>query len=304
MKKVIITITTIGIYVITTLYSSTAQNVGTTSAMFKPIVSPKVNSLGGAYSTFTDADSLLVNPASIAQVEKKEISVAYTSWLVETNYSYLSIAIPVANIGSFGLAVNYFNAGNIDEVDLNGNLTGKTFTANGILTSLVYSRNITEKIATGIGLKYISQTIEKETATTPSLDIGTMFVLTEKLKLSVVLQNLFGGIKFISEESKLPLVIKMGGSYKIIDNLITAIDVNVLSDNNLSVGLGVEYSLNLNDIVIPLRAGYKTGIDALLGISLGAGVGYKDIVCVNICWTPAVADLEQQTFNAGISFKF
>lgn len=307
MKKAVTKMITISVTVMTIstmLISAVAQNVGTTSAMFKPTVSPKVSSLGGAYSTFNDADSLLVNPAGIARVENKEVSFAYTRWLVETSYGYLSFAIPISNIGSFGLAVDYFDAGKMDKIDPSGNFENETFSANGILTSLVYSRNVNEKISVGAGIKYIIQTIDDKTASTPSLDLGTLFVLNEKLKLAVVVQNLFGSVKFINEEDKLPLVFKTGGSYKLTENLITAVDINVPSDNNLSVNAGVEYSLKFNDFVIPIRAGYKSGVDALIGISLGAGVGYKNIVYINFCWTPAVSELEQQTFNAGLNFKF
>ncbi|MCX7716768.1 MAG: PorV/PorQ family protein [Endomicrobia bacterium] len=303
MKKIIL-ITTIVICSYTMLFSSSNQNIGTTSAMFKPLVSPKVNSLGGAYATFTDADSLSVNPAGVAVAANKEISVAYTKWLVETNYSYLSLVLPIEKLGSFGLTVNYFNSGEIDEVDHTGNLTGETFSANGLLTSLIYSRSINEKISAGIAVKYVSQTIQKETASTPSLDLGSLFVLSEKLKIGVALQNLFGGIKFDIQEDKLPLVLKIGGSYKLLNTMTTAMDVNVASDNKMSVNFGVEYELKFSDFIIPIRAGYRSGIDALLGISLGAGIGYKDIVCLNLCWTPAVAELEQQTFNAGVNFKF
>lgn len=280
-----------------------SNKVGTTSCMFKVLSSPKVVALGGAYSTYNDADSLLTNPAGISIAEKKEISLAYTSWLVDTSYSYLSFALPVGNIGSFGLAVNYFSAGNIEETDSNGP-TGNNFTASGILTSIVYAKSLGEKISLGLGIKYYSETIEKESASTPSLDIGTLFILNEKLKLGLALQNLFGSIKFIEQEDKLPLVVKLGGSYEIIDNLTSALDVNLLSDNSVSVNVGVEYTIKIGDIVIPVRIGYKSGNDALLGVALGVGFGYKDLLSLNFAWAPSVSEIGQQTFNVGLSFKF
>jgi hypothetical protein len=124
------------------------------------------------------------------------------------------------------------------------------------------------------------------------------------LKLAAAVQNLFGSIKFIEQEDKLPLVFKVGGSYQIINNLVSAIDVNLPTDNNVSVSLGVEYNIKLSDFVIPIRAGYNTATDALIGFSLGVGFGYKDTVGINLAWTPSVSDLEQQVLNAGVSFKF
>ncbi len=304
MKKVKIytVIAAICLFATMTLFAS-SDKVGTTSSMFKVLLSPKVVAVGGAYSTYSDADSLLLNPSAIAIAERKEISLAYTSWLVETNYSYLSFALPVGNIGSFGVAVNYFSAGDIEETDINGP-TGNKFTASGILTSIVYAKSLGEKFSLGLGIKYYYETIEKESASTPSLDIGALFVLNEKLKLGLALQNLFGNIKFIEQEDKLPMVVKFGCNYGIVENLNSAVDVNLTSDNNVSVNMGVEYAIKIGDITIPVRAGYRSGSDALLGFALGAGFGYKDLLSLNFAWAPSVSEIGQQTFNVGLNFKF
>ncbi len=302
MKKVLYSVITVCFLVSISLFAS-SDKVGTTSSMFKVLLSPKVVSLGGAYSTFNDADSLLTNPSGISKAQKKEISLAYTSWLVETNYSYLSFVFPVGSVGSFGLAVNYFSAGDIEETDVNGP-TGNNFTANGILASLVYAKSLTEKISLGLGVKYYSETIEKESASTPSLDIGGLFVLNENLKLGLALQNLFGSIKFISQRDALPIVVKVGGSYEIIENLTSAVDVNLLSDNGISVNVGIEYAIKIGDIAIPVRVGYRSGNDALLGVALGAGFGYKELLSLNFAWAPSVSEIGQQTFNVGLNFKF
>ena len=305
MKKVIksVEIVVVCVSLVSVVLFAGNQNVGTTSAMFKVLLSPKVVSLGGAYSTFTDADSLSINPAGVSLATSKEVSFAYTKWLVDTSYGYLSFALPT-DIGSFGIAVNYFTAGDMEGYDANGNPTNKTFTANGILTSLVYSRKLNEKISVGIAGKFYSETIDDKPASSPSVDIGGIVALNEKLKLAAAVQNLFGSIKFIEQEDKLPLVFKVGGSYQIINNLVSAIDVNLPTDNNVSVSLGVVYNIKLSDFVIPIRAGYNTATDALIGFSLGVGFGYKDTVGINLAWTPSVSDLEQQVLNAGVSFKF
>ena len=201
MKKVIksVKIVVVCMSLLSVVMFAGNQNVGTASAMFKALLSPKVVSLGGAYSTFSDADSLLVNPAGISFAESKEVSVAYTKWLIDTSYGYLSLALPTG-IGSFGLSVNYFTAGEMDEYDANGNPTNNTFTANGILASLAYSRKLNEKIALGIGLKFYSETLDDKSASSPSADIGGIVSLNEKFKLAAAVQNLFGSIKFIDKK--------------------------------------------------------------------------------------------------------
>ena len=97
---------------------------------------------------------------------------------------------------------------------------------------------------------------------------------------------------------------KIGGSYQIINNLVSAVDINLPTDNNVSVNVGIEYNIKLSDFVITIRVGYNSSTDALIGASLGIGFGYKDTVGINLAWTPSVSDLEQQILNAGVSFKF
>jgi hypothetical protein len=296
-------LTVIFILLLSTVLFAGDQNVRTTSCMFKVLLSPKVVSLGGAYSTFTDADSLSINPAGVSLAVSKEVSFAYTKWLVDTSYGYLSFVFPT-KIGGFGILVNYFTAGDMDEYDTSGNPTNKTFTANGILSSLVYSRRLNEKISVGIAGKFYSETIDDKPASSPSTDIGGIVVLNEKLKLAAAVQNLFGSIKFIEQEDKLPLVFKVGGSYQIINNLVSAIDVNLPVDNNVSVSLGVEYNIKFSDFVIPIRAGYNSSTDALTGFSLGFGFVYKDTIGINLAWTPSISELDQHILTAGVSFKF
>jgi hypothetical protein len=296
-------LTVIFILLLSTVLFAGDQNVRTTSCMFKVLLSPKVVSLGGAYSTFTDADSLSINPAGVSLAVSKEVSFAYTKWLVDTSYGYLSFVFPT-KIGGFGILVNYFTAGDMDEYDTSGNPTNKTFTANGILSSLVYSRRLNEKISVGIAGKFYSETIDDKPASSPSTDIGGIVVLNEKLKLAAAVQNLFGSIKFIEQEDKLPLVFKVGGSYKILDNLITALDINLPSDNSPSCSIGVEYSIWFKDFAILIRAGYNTSTDALIGFSLGFGFVYKDTIGINLAWTPSISELDQHILTAGVSFKF
>jgi len=305
MKKVIkaVKIVVVCVSLVSVVLFAGNKNVGTTSFMFKALISPKVVSLGGAYSTFTDADSLSINPAGVSLATSKEVSFAYTKWLVDTSYGYLSFVFPT-KIGGFGILVNYFTAGDIDEYDTSGNPTNKTFTANGVLSSLVYSRRLNEKISVGITGKFYSETIADSRAYSSSADIGGIVVLNEKLKLAAAVQNFFGSIKFIEQEDKLSLVFKVGGSYKILDNLITALDINLPSDNSLSCSIGVEYSIWFKDFVIPIRAGYNTSTDALIGFSLGFGFGYKDTIGINLAWTPSISELNQHILTAGVSFKF
>jgi hypothetical protein len=63
-------------------------------------------------------------------------------------------------------------------------------------------------------------------------------------------------------------------------------------------------SCMFKDFVIPIRAGYNTLTDALIGFSLGFGFGYKDTIGINLAWTPSISELNQHILTVGVSFKF
>ncbi len=304
MKKVCWRIIATVILTSVTLYCSN-NKTGTTAAVFTKIdVSPRVVSLGGAYTSLSDVNSVLTNPAGISKLENKELTFSWTQWLVETNLGYFAIGIPVSRIGNFAVGLKMFNAGEMEETDNSGNFTGRKFSASDMLVTIGYARNVTEKISVGTGIKYITQTIDKDSANTLSVDLGAQAGLTEKLNLGVAVQHLFGEIKFVSESYKLPLNFKFGASYLPLNNLLTSLDITVPSDNNILVGLGVEYQVKFNEFVLPLRAGYKTGLDIEgSGISAGVGLGYKEFVRLDITWSPYGTDFGS-ALNAGLSFKF
>lgn len=300
MKKTIYIITSV---LLININFAASQNAGTTSSMFKVFVSPKIVSVGGAYGVVYDIDTALLNPAGIGGIQNKQVSLAYNSWLLGTSYSYVGFGLPFGKLGSLGVLINYFSSGDIEVTDIQGP-TGDKFSAYGINTSLVYSKVLIDKISIGCAFKYILESIEKESASTVSMDIGCIYELSENIKFGVSLQNLFGSIKFIKEEDPLPFVVRVTGGVSLIDNLSLLLDVGVPSDGVLGAGGGVEYVVSIKDVVIPLRVGYRSGTDAFLGVALGLGFGYKDIVGLNLSWLPGISELNQHTFNAGLSFKF
>ncbi len=197
-----------------------------------------------------------------------------------------------------------FDSVEIQKTDSSGNELDEAYFATSLLLNISYAKNITEKISLGGSVKYIYETIETERASTFSLDIGGNAKLTERFVVGATVKNLFGEIKFIKQSDKLPLILKTGAAYNVLENFITLLDVTLAEDNPLNFAAGVEYKFLLNQFVIPVRTGYRTGVDAMAGFSLGLGFGIKDFISLDLSWAPSVSYLEQHTFNVSLGIKF
>jgi len=128
----------------------------------------------------------------------------------------------------------------------------------------------------------------------------------EKMKIGLAVQNLGTKIEFVSESDPLPLNIKLGVGYKLLDNNLTlGLDINYPNDNNINFALGAEYIVKkIRGIILPLRVGYNTKATADLG-SPGVGVGLGIIVNkfdFDFAWVP-YGDLGQ-TYRLALKIKF
>ncbi|MEW6609870.1 MAG: PorV/PorQ family protein, partial [bacterium] len=115
--------------------------------------------------------------------------------------------------------------------------------------------------------------LEDEISSSSAVDVGILFK-QDNLSLGACVSNLGTRIKFIKEKEELPLNLKLGLGYKLLDNrVILALDINRPVDNDINFGVGTEYQATNNLFV---RAGYNSKNDVGNGISLGCGFRVKN----------------------------
>jgi len=255
------------------------EGLGTTSGQFLKLgAGAKASSMGEAFTGISDdATAIYWNPSGINRLNRKEMSLMYAVFFENISYNNLFYIHPT-DIGNLGLGLQYLSYGSVEGLDEYGNPT-ENFTPTDLAITLSYARAI-QGIDIGISLKYISSKI-KETATTIAFDIGLMKQLIEdKLSIGLVITNLGGSLKYISESSSLPMNIKIGCGYKIKKDIITSFDIVLPSDNEIIVAVGGEYNYRIKDgFIVSGRLGYNTitkDIDGLKGITLGLGANYKN----------------------------
>lgn len=127
-----------------------------TTDMFNLELSAKLVGLGGATVSLSGIDTIAINPASISDIQNKEVLLTYTRWLIDTSYGSINFVLPTT-YGNFGIIINNFNSGEIEGYD---ELQTPTvdFSVQGILLGMIYSKKI-KSCLTGITIKYIKQNL-------------------------------------------------------------------------------------------------------------------------------------------------
>jgi hypothetical protein len=268
---------------------------GTTACNFlKVCPGVRASGMGEAYCALADeVNGMYSNPAGLARLETKEISFMHAIWLENISYEHLAFAYPKTKIGIFGLSINYLSMAAMEKIGITGTeqpeLTGDTFGPSDFACTLSFAKTFS-KISSGISVKIIRSKIDEESASTFALDIGGIYDIRQDLSLGLAIKNIGSKLRFITKSYPLPLEIKSGLAYRLLDNkLVICLDLNKPFDNDIYVNLGAEYRQRFGRLLsLAPRVGYKTnqkGMDGLSGLTSGLGFRWKDIT-VDYGWVP------------------
>ena len=287
---------------VSTLLSQT--NVATTAASFLEIGSgAKSLSMGGAFvSVANDVSALYWNTAGIVNIDRPSVQFYHSPWLVETEYYYGGVVIPLSSADAIGFS--YTSIG-MDEmmvrtVDMPEG-TGEKFDASNLAMGIAYSRKLTDQFSFGIQYKYVQEKIWQMKASANSFDIGTLFHTVGGMRIGMSISN-FGdkmgmdGINTAIDHDvdetiygnndkidghldaakwPMPLLFRFGISkdyiFSNIHRLTLSGDANHPNNNVEYINAGLEYSYNG---LVSLRVGHSDLFmkDAEQGLCYGAGV--------------------------------
>ena len=270
MKKIIIFIIFISI--------SYASGPGSTGANYLRIgIGAKAAGMGEAQVAIADnVDAIYWNPAGLSLIKSDEVGAMHLFYWQGINYEYLAYAIPIKDIGTFGIGMTYLNSGSIDKTIENPTSTDyiKEGTFNYIAFSGIISyanKFIIEKVPINLGanLKIIGDKIEEDVVLGGGLDLGVICKVMKDLTIGATVSNI--GVLFRGNVL-LPLTFKVGAGYKLelFDKkhcLTAAVDGILPVDYKIKADTGLEYTY---DNMIFVRGGYKINYD-LEGVTFGAG---------------------------------
>jgi len=285
-----------------------AGGVGTTAMQsLKIVADPRVSAMGEAFCGIEGGvNSIASNPGGLAFLKRGELSVAQNNWTEGITNQYLAFGIPVGHIGIIGLNANLLTVKDIVRADADG-LVGNNFDASEMAGGLSYALKIGDKFGIGLNAKMLSGKIDNQTASGLAGDAGVLYKLTSNINIGAAVQNVGNAIKYISDKDAdpLPMNTKAGVSYAPLNNLVIDVDANSPIDNDMKYNAGVEYTLALGKkLIIPIRAGYRTGLDTgdLSGLAAGAGFLLDNRIEVDAAWTP-MGKAFGDSFKIGLTIR-
>jgi len=261
--------------------------------------------MGGAFvSLVQDATAMYWNPAGIGKVSGFEMTFTHINWLLDTNFDYAGIVLPIGGgVASVGANVIVFGTGE-QPVRVVGQEegTGEFYSAQDLAAGVTFALNFTDRFSFGLNAKYINQRIRNSSANGFAIDIGALYITQlEGLQMGFSISN-FGSdmrlsgrdlsnvldpdiindgvekilVNYETDSFTLPLLFRFGISYKrpMLSkhaDLIVAVDLLHPNNDEESINVGAEYLLFKT---FALRAGYRSLLlsDRTSGLSLGAGL--------------------------------
>lgn len=261
---------------------------GTSSGQFLMLgAGARAAGMGEAYSAIADeASAIYWNPAALTRINGFSGTFMHAALLADISYEFLGYGQKFGDNVALGLGVQYLSMPAFHETDPSGSETGTSFSPKDTGAALAIAYPLApfgEKTSAGISGKYIRSGIDKS-ASTFAADLGVLCapfsVRDNDLRLSLVVQNLGGKLKFGQSSDPLPFNMKLGSSLNILENWLIGLDVNFPRDNRPYAALGAEYRLERGgNMDYTGRLGFNSRtlgeINGFNGLSAGAGLAYK-----------------------------
>lgn len=251
-----------------------AEGVGTTGANFLKVGvgARSLAMAGAAVSTVDDANAIYWNPARLAGLDKTSVTATYASLFEDQSQGFLGVALPMKNLGVFGVGVDYLTVGEIEKRAGDSESPDGTFNNQESALSLSYGRQgvLGKNLDLGGNFKLIRQSLDTKNESAYALDLGAAYRMTKTLTAGITVQNI--GSKLGPDP--LPLLVKAGADGRLFsDRLTVALDGDAwIKDERYTGSFGTEFWLAKP---LALRAGYRFGQGSThLGGATGLSVGF------------------------------
>ena len=268
------------------------------------------------------ASAFYWNPAGVVMQPGFEVQFSHLQWFGDVSYQQFIGTTELGTLGAIGLSIQYPSYPDIIETTEEvPDGTGATFAPYDIAVGLNLSRMLTDRVAFGINLKFIGESIALVNANAFAIDVGLTYKTNfQGLQLGFAIQNYGSNGQFTgsglrrfilrtdgppnqtpvpvnieSDDIELPSSVQMGFSilpFK-TENISVLVGtdyvVNMFSGNRTNVGAELGYEEKFF-----LRGGYFMNSDysADAGqLTFGGGVDYPISENLRISFDYAYADL-------------
>jgi len=279
----------------TTIYAG----AGTTAVPFlKEDVGARVSGMGSAFTAVADdANLIFINPAGLDYITNCEIATMYNKSIIDTYYGFLGAVLPIESF-TLGLSYLKYDGGDIEINYLDGTSKKVKAESDSVIT-FGFGSNFSEEFFSGFNAKIISSELgEKYSVSTVAGDLGLIFrPANDRISVGVSFLNLGGELKYSKASESLPMTIRSGIAYKVIDlkrhSLLLAFDTIKIKNEDMKFAIGSEYWF---EKLLALRLGYKVSDSITFGLGLNAFKGQIDYSYVPM--------LEETTHKISFTMKF
>ena len=230
-------------------------------------------------ATADDADGLGEAPAALARAQGQELDAGQNEWLQGVGVSHLAYAAGLVQGGALGLGVNYVNVGSVDRYTVSGGALVADGSANPSAydLDLGWGQDVGMGLGLGVDVKSVTEDLDGADASAVAFDASAQWDSAMGLKAGVAAQNVgsqLGGAD-LPDRVVAGLAYAFGAEANAPDPYALAVDVDMPSNGDVSVGVGGEAWLNQ---VLALRLGYHSndaGTNDLAVSGITAGLGVK-----------------------------
>jgi len=280
--------------------SSRTDKSGTSTLSFLKLgASARAAGMGEAFVSYSDGVTTpFWNPASISGVKGTQVSLTHSQWFQDVTAEHFSLAMKAGG-SAFGLSLSL---GKVPDMERREGPTAEPlalFDAHDMILSFSYARDLKNKCAAGITVKWIYEKIHVSSASGLGFDLGGICSpfsgsgrpVLGNLTFGAAILNLGSKIKFEKEAYSLPTQYKAGVSYfaqreRWQSDFTMSLDVVKPRDDDTKIHLGGEGGLHQT---LKLRLGYQIGHDEK-ALSFGMGVKFKNYA-IDYAFVPYKSDL-------------
>jgi hypothetical protein len=251
--------------------------------------------LGGAYVALADDPlGVLWNPAGLSAMDQNEVRFEHAAMFEGTAINGAGFAVPGSRLPSLGVVVLSQRSGDIQRTnELNDDLG--TFHDAETAYMLTASKALSPRMALGMNLKLVQQTVEDFSANGFGVDVGATYEATSSLKIGASVVNIGGPNHTLrAEQEKYPMGMRAGfATFLFQGRAMVAVDVDHASGAGTRFHAGGEYWIQP---AIGLRMGYDN--DAAAG---GFSYRFAPQYQVDYAASDGALGLEH---HVGLSYRF
>ncbi|MBI4669262.1 MAG: PorV/PorQ family protein [Elusimicrobia bacterium] len=177
-------------------------------------VGARPSALGGAYTSLAnDPFAGAYNPSGLARIKRPQLALMHTEWLDDMQQQFIAFGLPLKP-GVIGLDFYRMDMGKFAGRDASGKPTGE-FSGGDMALGLSFGLQAHRRILLGSKVTYFREELAGYKAATVFGDFGAIVAVSPKLVIGAVMQNAGQGLRFIKEESPLPLTYALGAGYNL-----------------------------------------------------------------------------------------